>query len=55
MISNWRITKFLSIETTKSLVHAFVTSQLDNCITLLYGAPKNKTQRLQYGLKSKND
>ena len=55
IISNWRITKFLSTETTKSLVHAFVTSKLDNCITLLYGAPKNKIQRLQYGLKSKND
>ena len=42
----------LSMETAKTLVHAFVTSKLDNCNTLLYGLPKCKIQRLQYVLNS---
>ena len=47
-----RIRKFLSMETAKTLVHAFVTSKLDNCNALLYGPPKYKIQRLQYVLNS---
>ena len=42
----------LSMETAKTLVHAFVTSKLDNCNALLYGLPKYKIQRLQYVLNS---
>ena len=42
-----RIRKFLSIESVKTLVHAFVTSKLDNCNTLLYGLPKHHIQHLQ--------
>ena len=42
----------LSIETVKTLVHAFVTSKLDNCNALLYGLRKYKIQRLQYALNS---
>ena len=35
-----RIRKFLSVNITKALVHAFVTCRLDNCNSLLYGLPK---------------
>ena len=50
------IRKFLSPVETKSLVHAFVTSRVDYCNSLLYGLPAsqlNKVQRvltLQKGL-----
>ena len=47
-----KIRKFLSMETAKILVHAFVTSKLDNSNALLYGIPKYKIQRLQYVLNS---
>ena len=40
------------METVKILVHAFVTSKLDNCNALLYGLPKYKIQRLQHMLNS---
>ena len=40
------------METAKTLVHAFVTSKLDNCNALSYGLPKYKIQRLQYVLNS---
>ena len=40
------------METVKTLVHAFVTSKLDNCTALLYGLPKYKIQRLQNVLNS---
>ena len=36
------------METVKTLVHAFVTSKLDNCNALLYGLPKYKIQPRQY-------
>ena len=44
-----RIRKFLSTDTTKALVHAFVTSRVDYCNSLLYGLPAshlNKVQRV---------
>ena len=42
-----QIRKFLSIESTKTLVHAFVTSHLDYCNSLLFGIPQYQLQRLQ--------
>ena len=44
-----RIRKFLSVNCTKALVHAFVTCRLDNCNSLLYGLPKYLVHRLQSG------
>ena len=44
-----RIRKFLSSDATKALVHAFVTSRVDYCNSLLYGLPAiqiNKVQRV---------
>ena len=41
--------RFLSTDTTKALVHAFVTSRVDYCNSLLYGLPAshlNKVQRV---------
>ena len=35
-----RIRKFLSVNSTKALVHAFVTYRLDNCDSLLHGLLK---------------
>ena len=40
------------METTKSLMHALVTSKLDNCNAILYGLPKNQIRRLKYVLNS---
>ena len=42
-----RIRKFLSVDSAKALVHAFVTCRLDNCNSLLYGLPKHLVHRLQ--------
>ena len=42
-----RVRKYLSTESTKTLVHAFITCKLDNCNSLLYGIPQNLIQRLQ--------
>ena len=42
-----RIRKFLSLSTTKTLIHAFVTSKMDHCNSLLYGLPKHLTNKLQ--------
>ena len=36
-----RIRTFLSMETTKTLMHALVSSKLDNCNAILYVLPKN--------------
>ena len=35
-----KITKFLNMETRKSLLHAFITSKVNSCNFLLYGVPK---------------
>ena len=42
-----RISKYLSQESLKTLVHAFVTSRLDYCNSLLYGLPKYHISKLQ--------
>ena len=42
------IRKYLTMEATKTLVHAFVMSQLDYANSLLYGLPKHMIQKLQY-------
>ena len=41
-----KIRKVLTTETTKTLLHAFVTSKIDYCNSLLYGAPKYLLRRL---------
>ena len=43
-----RIRPCLSIDSTKTLVHALVTSLLDYCNALFYGLPDYLIQRLQY-------
>ena len=45
-----RIRKYLSKDNTKTLVHAFISSRIDYCNSLLYGLPEyqlNKLQRVQ--------
>ena len=42
-----RIRKFLSVDSAKALVHAFVTCRLDNCNSRLYGLAKHLVHRLQ--------
>ena len=45
-----RIRKFLTMESTKVLVHAFIMGRIDYCNSLLYGLPTthiNKLQRVQ--------
>ena len=41
------IRKYLSTQTTEILIHAFVTSKLDHCNSLLYNVPKNVIKKLQ--------
>ena len=46
----WNIAKirmYLTSESTKTLVHAYVTCRLDNCNPLLLGSPKYMIQKLQ--------
>jgi len=43
-----RIRKFISVNTAETLIHAFMTSRLDNCNSLLYGLPKTLLDKLQY-------
>ncbi|KAL9974522.1 hypothetical protein ACROYT_G011567 [Oculina patagonica] len=42
-----RIRKYLSTKTTEILVHAFVSSKLDHCNSLLYNVPKYALKKLQ--------
>ena len=42
-----RIRKYLSKECTKTLIHAFISSRLDYCNSLLYGLPAYQIQKLQ--------
>ena len=42
-----QIRKFLTVQSTKTLIHAFVSSHLDYCNALLFGLPKYQFDRLQ--------
>ena len=42
-----RIRKYLSKECTETLIHAFISSCLDYCNSLLYGLPACQIQKLQ--------
>ena len=42
-----KIRKFLTVESTKSVVHALITSKLDYCNSLLYGLPKYLVKKVQ--------
>ena len=44
----YKIRRFLTPETTESIVHAFVASRIDYCNSLLYGLPKCVLKKLQY-------
>ena len=43
-----RIRKYLNKSAAEQIIHAFVTSQLDNGNALLYGLPQNQISRLQH-------
>ena len=42
-----RIRKYLSTQTAEILIHAFATSKLDHCISLLYNVPKSVIKKHQ--------
>ena len=42
-----KIRSLIDVPTTEKLVHAFVTSRLDYCNSLLYGISKHQLQKLQ--------
>ena len=42
-----RIRKYLSQETYEQLVHAFITSRIDYCNSLLYGLPAKQLDKIQ--------
>ena len=42
-----RIRKYLSKECTTTLIHAFISSRLDYCNSLLYGLPAYQIQKLR--------
>ena len=42
-----QIRKFLTVQSTKTLAHAFISSHLDYCNALLFGLPKYQLDRLQ--------
>jgi len=41
------IRKYLSRENTETLIHAFVSSKIDYCNSLLYGVPNCHLHKLQ--------
>src|SRR6056300_91499 len=43
-----KIRKFISFQTTETLVHSFVSSKLDNCNSLLLGLPNKLLEKLQF-------
>ena len=43
-----KIRNYLDQQTTETLVHAFVSSRLDNCNSLLYGLPDSRLKKLQH-------
>ena len=43
-----RIRKYLNQSAAEQIIHAFVTSRLDNGNALLYGLPQNQISRLQH-------
>jgi len=50
LLNLWNIAKikmYLTSESTKTLVHGYVTRRLDNCNSLLLGSPKYMIQKLQ--------
>jgi hypothetical protein len=42
-----QLSKYLDRDSIERLVHAFVSSQLDSCNSLLYGLPANEIMKLQ--------
>ena len=42
-----RIRKYLSRENTETLIHAFISSRIDYCNSLLYGVPNCHLRKLQ--------
>ena len=42
------IRKYLSRSSSETLIHAFITSRLDYCNSLLYGLPKYQLSKLQH-------
>ena len=44
--------RLLSTDTTKALVHAFVTSCIDHCNSLLYGLPAFHLSKVQHVLNA---
>jgi len=44
----WKIRKHLTQNACETLVHAFITSKLDFCNSLMYGLPKIYMQKLQH-------
>ena len=44
---NIRIRKYLSRRSTETLIHAFVSSRVDYCNSLLYGLPAHQLNKLQ--------
>ena len=42
-----KIRKYIDEESTKTVVHAFVTAKLDSCNSLLYDLPQHLISRLQ--------
>ena len=42
-----KLRNYLDVKTTERLIHAFVSSKLDYCNSLLYGLPSREIARLQ--------